>query len=96
MCASLAAVCIAADSTCLDAFIPANPLLLLMPLVVVGAVLLLLLLIALPPLLLPFTLQSECGVQIIFVNMVCTPDGLSALAAAYPAVKVVTCAVDDG
>merc|ERR1711865_560261 len=34
--------------------------------------------------------------HIIFVNMVCTPDGLSALAAAYPAVKVVTCAVDDG
>eukprot|EP00658_Telonema_sp_P-2_P017518 TRINITY_DN16811_c0_g1_i2.p1 TRINITY_DN16811_c0_g1~~TRINITY_DN16811_c0_g1_i2.p1 ORF type:complete len:204 (+),score=25.94 TRINITY_DN16811_c0_g1_i2:532-1143(+) len=39
------------------------------------------------------------GVQqehIIFVNMCCTPEGLRALAEAYPSVKVITCALDDG
>ena len=34
--------------------------------------------------------------KIIFANMICAPEGLQALANAYPAVKIVTTTVDEG
>jgi len=34
--------------------------------------------------------------KIVFANMVCVPEGLKAMADAYPAVKIVTACVDEG
>jgi hypothetical protein len=34
--------------------------------------------------------------KIIFANMICAPEGLQALAEAYPAVRIVTAQIDEG
>lgn len=47
-------------------------------------------------------LEVLCGkhkvdpAKIVFANMICCPEGLEALALAYPEVKVVTACIDDG
>lgn len=34
--------------------------------------------------------------KVVFANMICAPEGLSAVARAYPSVKIVTACIDDG